>query len=128
MEKQRYSKMSTIGLVIVTPSLLFVLTQLLRYQLGLNFYDPFEGFFSNRSLRGFSTLVEIILFFSPVLAFALSLIPILRVTIRTEESSLVGTIRIKRSLVSFTTATLSLFCITSMLLYAIFENFRIVAR
>ncbi len=128
MVKQNYNKLVGAGLVITLPTLLFVLTQLLIYQFGFTFYDPFNAILSNPNLGSLRPLLEISLILSPLVALVLGVISTAHLKVQLEGDNLICLITIKRGLLNMVTIALSLFCITSIMLYGIFENFQISAR
>ena len=76
-------RLALLALIVLTPTLLFVVGSLLAYQLGVQaFVGPMES--ANAILNG-QRVLDLLLVMSPAIALLLALIPLVRLDFRTSD-------------------------------------------
>ncbi len=120
-------KLAGLGIALLLAPLYFVSASLLKYGLGISLlFDPLEAFLSVSQRRDVFNLISPILFLGGLgLAVVLNVYPVLRLNVGREDGVILSTIRIEMKLVNVAVVVISLMLMSTLLGYAVLENFTI---
>jgi hypothetical protein len=114
------TRLATVGLVIVLPTLLLVTLSILKYVVG--FAGPFDAVEPFASPWVTSPIVETALILAPYVALLLATMPVVQLRIGWHQSRLNGSIAVSAPAVNLVVAFLSLAVAGVMALYWVAEN------
>ncbi len=122
-KRAAYITFGAIGFVLLLPALLFVSASVLKYEVGVAFLYDNLGFFANpQSLPLYNTLSPALFLGGPLLAAALNIGAIMRLTIHKHGDSIVGTIDVKTRLLNIAIVATSSLLLMILIGYLIVEN------
>ena len=122
-KRYAYLAFGAIGFVLLLPALLFVSASVLRYELGVAFLYDNLGFLSNpQSLPLYNTISPAVFLGGPLLAAALNIGAIMRLTTHKDSDSIVCTINVKAKLLNIAIAATSSLLLVTLIGYLIVEN------
>ena len=128
--KQEPSRVAVIGLVFMSPALLFLLAALLKYGMGVGFlFDPVERLVSDPSrLRVFNIVSPALFLGGTAVALVLNVLAVSQVEVHWQQNSLVGTTSIQGKALNFALIGAATFVLVVFVLYAFLENYSILSR
>ena len=122
-KRYAYLACGAIGFVLLLPALLFVSASVLKYELGVAFLYDNLGFLSNpQSLPLYNTISPAVFLGGPLLAAALNIGAIMRLTTHKDSDSIVCTINVKAKLLNIAIAATSSLLLVTLIGYLIVEN------
>ena len=122
-KRYAYLAFGAIGFVLLLPALLFVSASVLKYELGVAFLYDNLGFLSNpQSLPLYNTISPAVFLGGPLLAAALNIGAIMRLTTHKDSDSIVCTINVKAKLLNIAIAATSSLLLVTLIGYLIVEN------
>ena len=122
-KRYAYLACGAIGFVLLLPALLFVSASVLKYELGVAFLYDNLGFLSNpQSLPLYNTISPAVFLGGPLLAAALNIEAIMRLTTHKDSDSIVCTINVKAKLLNIAIAATSSLLLVTLIGYLIVEN------
>ena len=122
-KRYAYLTFGAIGFVLLLPALLFVSASVLKYELGVAFLYDNLGFLSNpQSLPLYNTISPALFLGGPLLAAALNIGAIMRLTTHKDGDFIVCTIKVKAELLNIAIAATSSLLLVTLIGYLIVEN------
>ena len=122
-KRYAYLAFGAIGFVLLLPALLFVSASVLKYELGVAFLYDNLGFLSNpQSLPLYNTISPAVFLGGPLLAAALNIGAIMRLTTHKDSDSIVCTINVKAKLLNIAIAATSSLLLVTLIGHLIVEN------
>ena len=128
--KQEPSRVAVIGLVFMSPALLFLLAALLKYGMGVGLlFDSVERLVSDPSrLRVFNIVSPALFLGGTTVALVLNVLAVSHVELHWQEKSLVSTISIQGKALNFALIGAATLVLVVSVLYAFLENYSILSR
>jgi hypothetical protein len=121
----RDHRLAGIGFVLLVVPLFFVVSQVLKYELGIGFLaDPLDAFLADPERARIFDLLSPILFLGALgFALALNAYAVLRLNVDWEDGAIVSTARLEMKLANLAVAAASLLLLITLVGYAFLENF-----
>ena len=121
----RDHRLAEIGFVLLVVPLFFVVSQVLKYELGIGFLaDPLEAFLADPGRAKIFDLLSPILFLGGLgLALGLNTYAVLRLDVDREDGTIVSTLRLEIKLLNIAVVAMSVLLLVTLVGYALLENF-----
>ena len=121
----RDHRLAGIGFVLLVVPLFFVVSQVLKYELGIGFLaDPLEAFLADPGRAKIFDLLSPLLFLGGLgLALALNTYAVLRLDVDREDGTIVSTLRLEIKLLNIAVVAMSVLLLVTLVGYALLENF-----
>jgi len=116
-----------IGIIVMTPAVCFVSSNILKYVFGISFFtDPLEVFYSNTDiLKVFNFISPIIFLGGLSLAFLLNIMVLLKINVSIKNGKIHSAFSITPRTANLIIVITCMLFIGTLLVYAIGENFMI---
>lgn len=114
---------AAVGLVLLLPALMFVTSNILKYELGMPFLYEHLGFFSNvQSSTVYDFLSPVLFLGGTAIALALNLLSTTQISLAREVDSIVGVVRFRPKPFNVSIIVSTVLVLGMLVLYLIVEN------